>query len=87
MRNYTIKDKTTRNYIGTVRMTPDQAKKAQADFIVKEAQNMKTTIKVKFTDETTDVYTLDPQDLNFELAGLMTDREVKSFSIECIKEA
>ena len=36
MRNYTIKDKTTRNYIGTVRMTPDQAKKAQADFIVKE---------------------------------------------------
>ena len=37
MRNYTIKDKTTRNYIGTVRMTPDQAKKAQADFIVKEA--------------------------------------------------
>lgn len=37
MRNYTIKDKTTRSYIGTVRMTPDQAKKAQADFIVKEA--------------------------------------------------
>lgn len=37
MRNYTIKDKTTRNYIGTVRMTPDQAKKAQAYFIVKEA--------------------------------------------------
>lgn len=36
MRNYTIKDKTTRNYIGTVRMTLDQAKKAQADFIVKE---------------------------------------------------
>ena len=87
MRNYTIKDKTTRNYIGTVRMTPDQAKKAQADFIVKEAQNMKTIIKVKFTDGTTDIYTLDPQDLNFELAGLMTDREVKSFSIECIKEA
>ncbi len=48
---------------------------------------MKTTIKVKFTDETTDIYTLDPQGLNFELAGLMTDREVKSFSIECIKEA
>ena len=37
MRSYTIKDKTTRNYIGTVRMTPDQAKKAQADFIIKEA--------------------------------------------------
>lgn len=29
----------------------------------------------------------DPQDLSFELAGLMTDEEVKSFSIECIKEA
>lgn len=37
MRNYTIKDKATKNYIGTVRMTPDQAKKAQSDFIVKEA--------------------------------------------------
>jgi hypothetical protein len=48
---------------------------------------MKTTIKVKFTDGTTDVYTLGPQDLSFELAGLMTDEEVKSFSIECIKEA
>lgn len=48
---------------------------------------MKVTIEVKFTDGTTDVYTLDPQDLSFELAGLMTDEEVKSFSIECIKEA
>lgn len=47
---------------------------------------MKTTIKVKFTDGTTDVYTLDPQDLSFELAGLVTDEEVKSFSIECIKD-
>ncbi len=48
---------------------------------------MKTTIKVKFTDGTTDVYTLDPQDLNFELAGLIADEEVKSFLLECIKEA
>ena len=47
---------------------------------------MKVTIEVKFTDETTDIYTLDPQDLNFELAGLIADGEVKSFSIECIKE-
>lgn len=36
MRNYTIKDKTTKNYIGTVRMTPEQARKAEHDFIVKE---------------------------------------------------
>lgn len=87
MKKYIVREKITKNIIGIVDMTKDQAKKAQADFIIKEAQNMKTTIKVKFTDGTTDVYTLDPQDLSFELAGLMTDEEVKSFSIECIKEA
>lgn len=48
---------------------------------------MKITINVTFTDGTKDTYSLDPQDLNFELAGLVTDREVKSFSIECTKEA
>lgn len=42
---------------------------------------MKTTIKVKFTDGTTDIYTLDPQDLNFELAGLIADEEVNAFMI------
>ena len=84
MKKYIVREKITKNIIGIVDMTKDQAKKAQADFIIK---NMKTTIKVKFTDGTTDVYTLDPQDLSFELAGLMTDEEVKSFSIECIKEA
>lgn len=47
---------------------------------------MKITINVTFTDETKDTYPLDPQDLNFELAGLVADEEVKSFSIECIKE-
>lgn len=47
---------------------------------------MKITISVKFTDGTRDTYSLDPQDLSFELAGLMTDGEVKSFSIEFIKE-
>ena len=48
---------------------------------------MKITINVLFTDGTNDTYLLDPQDLNFELAGLVADEEVKSFSIECIKEA
>lgn len=47
---------------------------------------MKITINVAFTDGTKDTYPLDPQDLSFELAGLMADGEVKSFSIECIKE-
>lgn len=86
MRIIKIYDRATKSYIGEVKANKDQIRTIEHDFIVKEAQNMKTTIKVKFTDGTTDVYTLDPQDLNFELAGLMTDEEVKSFSIECIKE-
>lgn len=36
MRNYTIKDKVTKSIIGVVAMTPEQARKAEQDFIVKE---------------------------------------------------
>lgn len=47
---------------------------------------MKITINVTFTDGTKDTYSLDPQDLNFELTELIADKEVKNFSIKCTKE-
>ena len=37
MKKYIVREKITKNIIGIVDMTKDQAKKAQADFIVKEA--------------------------------------------------
>lgn len=37
MRKYIVREKITKNIIGIVDMTKDQAKKAQADFIIKEA--------------------------------------------------
>lgn len=37
MKNYKITDKTTQAIIGVVTMTPDQARKVEKDFIVKEA--------------------------------------------------
>lgn len=37
MKNYKITDKTTKAIIGVVAMTPDQARRAEKDFIVKEA--------------------------------------------------
>ena len=36
MKKYIVREKITKNIIGIVDMTKDQAKKAQADFIVKE---------------------------------------------------
>ena len=38
MKNYKITDKATKAIIGIVAMTPDQARKVEKDFIVKEAQ-------------------------------------------------
>ena len=38
MKNYKITDKATKTIIGIVAMTPDQARRAEKDFIVKEAQ-------------------------------------------------
>ena len=38
MKNYKITDKATKAIIGVVAMTPDQARRAEKDFIVKEAQ-------------------------------------------------
>ena len=38
MKNYKITDKETKAIIGVVAMTPDQARRAEKDFIVKEAQ-------------------------------------------------
>ena len=38
MRNYKITDKHTGSAIGVVSMTPEQARRAEKDFIVKEAQ-------------------------------------------------
>jgi hypothetical protein len=37
MKNYKITDKATKSIIGVVAMTPDQARRAEKDFIVKEA--------------------------------------------------
>lgn len=37
MKNYKITDKHTGSAIGVVAMTPDQARRAEKDFIVKEA--------------------------------------------------
>lgn len=37
MKKYIVREKITKNIIGIVDMTKDQAKKAQADFIIKEA--------------------------------------------------
>ena len=37
MKNYKITDKATKAIIGVVAMTPDQAHRAEKDFIVKEA--------------------------------------------------
>ena len=37
MKNYKITDKATKAIIGVVAMTPDQARRAEKDFIVKEA--------------------------------------------------
>ena len=37
MKNYKITDKETKAIIGVVAMTPDQARKVEKDFIVKEA--------------------------------------------------
>ena len=37
MKNYKITDKATNAIIGVVAMTPDQARRAEKDFIVKEA--------------------------------------------------
>ena len=37
MKNYKITDKETKAIIGVVAMTPDQARRAEKDFIVKEA--------------------------------------------------
>ena len=37
MKNYKITDKATKAIIGVVSMTPDQARKVEKDFIVKEA--------------------------------------------------
>ena len=37
MKNYKITDKTTQAIIGIIAMTPDQARKVEKDFIVKEA--------------------------------------------------
>nr|DAH21367.1 MAG TPA: hypothetical protein [Bacteriophage sp.] len=37
MKNYKITDKTTQTIIGIVTMTPEQARKVEKDFIVKEA--------------------------------------------------
>ena len=37
MKNYKITDKHTGSAIGVVAMTPDQARKVEKDFIVKEA--------------------------------------------------
>ena len=38
MKNYKITDKATKSIIGVVAMTPAQARRAEKDFIVKEAQ-------------------------------------------------
>lgn len=38
MKNYKITDKATKAIIGVVAMTPAQARRAEKDFIVKEAQ-------------------------------------------------
>ena len=37
MKNYKITDKETKAIIGVVAITPDQARRAEKDFIVKEA--------------------------------------------------
>lgn len=37
MKNYRITDKATKSIIGVVVMTPAQARRAEKDFIVKEA--------------------------------------------------
>lgn len=37
MKNYKITDKATKSIIGVVSMTPAQARRAEKDFIVKEA--------------------------------------------------
>lgn len=37
MKNYKITDKATKTIIGIVTLTPDQARRAEKDFIVKEA--------------------------------------------------
>ena len=37
MKNYKITDKATKAIIGVIAMTPDQARRAEKDFIVKEA--------------------------------------------------
>lgn len=37
MKNYKITDKATQAIIGVVSMTPEQARRAEKDFIVKEA--------------------------------------------------
>lgn len=37
MKNYKITDKATKTIIGIVTMTPEQARRAEKDFIVKEA--------------------------------------------------
>ena len=37
MKNYKITDKETKAIIGIVTMTPEQARKVEKDFIVKEA--------------------------------------------------
>ena len=44
MKNYKITDKATKAIIGVVAMTPDQARRAEKDFIVKEAQPKRSKI-------------------------------------------
>lgn len=44
MKNYKITDKATKAIIGVVAMTPDQARRAEKDFIVKEAQPKRSKV-------------------------------------------
>ena len=44
MKNYKITDKATKSIIGVVAMTPDQARRAEKDFIVKEAQPKRSKV-------------------------------------------
>ena len=45
MKNYKITDKTTKAIIGVVAMTPAQARRAEKDFIVKEAQPKRSDLE------------------------------------------
>ena len=44
MKNYKITDKATKAIIGVVAMTPDQARKVEKDFIVKEEQPKRSKV-------------------------------------------